>query len=295
MFLSSNVERKIRGLRKVMENNGISEELRGYRWDTPPVEPINDLKISVSDINSFCETRRDIYIKYILRERGEINSYMLRGLAYHRVIKDTISSLKRAVYSGCGSGEEIIEEFFNSQIPLKISEKFSVDEKEIVKLYRYLIIQIAARVDEALSKYPELDAENIVALAIPPFTERRADGSAVGLSQNLSVDLFMPNIVMDFKSGYERNEHAVSLAGYALAIEADDEIDVNYGFVVYIRVDRNVCLNLRAFLIDDELRREFLEARDEIAGLLESGLDPGKPAECPRYCMYYCICNESCD
>jgi len=294
MFLHSGLERTLRALRKIVENSGISEELRGYSWDRPPVEPLNDVKISLSDINGFCSTRRDVYVKYILGEKVKPNKYMLRGLAYHKVIRETISSLKKAIYSGCDDGRTIIEEFFTSdKIPKRICEELGVESGEAIKLYKYLVLQIAARVDEVLSKFHELDVENIVALAIPPFTERRIDGSAVGLSPNLSVDIFTPYAtVMDFKSGCERSEHPLSLAGYALALEAESEADVNFGFLIYIKVDKNVRLQQKGFVISDELRREFIEARDEISELIDSGTDPGKPAECPRNCVYYGVCNE---
>jgi len=88
MFLNfSEIEKRLKVMRKNIESSGISEEMRGYSWDRPPVEPLNDIKISVSDLNGFCPTRRDIYLKYVLGERAEPNHYMLSGLAYHRVIR----------------------------------------------------------------------------------------------------------------------------------------------------------------------------------------------------------------
>jgi len=48
-------------------------------------------------------------------------------------------------------------------------------------------------------------------------------------------------------------------------------------------------------VVGDELRREFIEVRDEIAELVDSGIDPGKPNQCPKFCSYYGVCNEGCD
>ena len=296
MFMFAEVERKLRMMRKVFESMEISEDLRGYSWDKPPVEPINDVRLSISDINGFCPTRRDAFVKYVLREKPRMNQHMVRGLAYHKVIRDTLVALKKAVYSGITSGEELVELFFsNNEIPEKISKNLGVDLKECLKLYRFLVLQISARVDEVLSKYPDSDDENIVGLALPPFVEKRVDGSLVGLSKHLSVDVFTPHAVLDFKSGYSKEEHMLGLAGYALAIEADEEIDVNYGFLIYIRVDKNVHFRPAGFVVGDELRREFIEVRDEIAELVDSGIDPGKPNQCPKFCSYYGVCNEGCD
>ncbi len=284
-------------MRKLVENTGISEDLRGYAWDRPPVEPINDVRISVSDINGFCPTRRDVFVKYVLKERPEVNHHMLRGLAFHRVIRDTLVSIKKAIYQGVTSGEEIIETFFSRDLPQKICKELGIEQGEcskLVKLHRYLVIQAAARVDEIVSKHPNVDGEEIVGLALPPFIERKIDGSLVGLSKHLSVDVFAPQVVVDFKSGSERDSHLTSLTGYAIALEADDETDVNFGFLIYIAVDERINLRQRGFVVSDELRREFIEVRDEIAEIIESGTDPGKPPECPRFCSYYSVCNEGC-
>jgi len=297
MLITSDMEKRIRALRKLLETNGISEDLRGYAWESPPVEPINDVKISVSDLNGLCPTKRDAYVKYVLKEKPQLNQYMLKGMAYHKVIRETLVSLKKAIYSGCDTGEQIVEKFFSdTRIPERICGKLGVEASEYIKLYRYIVLQISAKVDEVLSKYPDADDENIVGHAIPPFVERKIDGSPVGLSRYLSLDVFTPySVIMDFKSGYERNEHMLSLTGYALALEADNEADVNFGFLIYIRVDKNVHFRQKGFLVGDELRREFLEVRDEIAEIVDSGIDPGRPVECPEYCFYFGVCNEGGD
>ena len=235
-------------------------------------------------------------MKYILKEKPKLNQYMLRGLAYHKVIRDTIASLKKAMYHGYNTGERIVEEFFfNTTIPEKVCKRLGVDLEcsDCFKLYKYIVLQVSAKVDEILSKYPNVDVEDIIGLALPPFVERKIDGSLVGLSKYLSLDVYTPySIIMDFKSGYERSEHFLSLTGYALALEADDEVDVNFGFLIYIKINKNVYFNVKGFVVSDEVRREFLEVRDEIAELVDSGIDPGKPSKCPKYCSYYGVCNE---
>ncbi len=287
------IEKRLKVMRKSLESQGISEELRGYSWEKPPVEPVNDVRISVSDINCFCKTKRDVYLKYVLKEKPEVNEYMLSGLAYHRIIRETLKEAKRIVYSEEANGALIVDSMYKSEIPEKISQKFGANVERCTKLYRYLIIQIAARIDEVISKFPDADAETIVSMAIPPFVERRIDGSLVGLSENLSVDVFTPfNTIMDFKSGVERGEHSIALAGYALALESDDITDVNFGFLAYIRFGSSVHFKLRSVFISDELRRSFIELRDEIAELIESGEDPGIADSCPKACAYYGVCHE---
>ncbi|MBE8540198.1 type I-A CRISPR-associated protein Cas4/Csa1 [Geoglobus acetivorans] len=289
------VEKRIRILRRNTVTAEISDELRGYSWEKPPVEPATTTTISVSDINGFCPTRRDIYVKYILRERPSLNPYMLRGIACHRLIKETITSVKKAVYSGFRTGSEVIDEFYsNHAIPEKISRDTGVDFRELLSLYRFLVIQSAAKIDDVVSKYPNSDSENIAGLTFPPIIERKIDGRPVGLSPNLSVDVFTPfSIIMDFKTGIERYEHRLALAGYAIAIEADDETDINFGCLIYIRLGDHLHFTQEEFVITDELRREFLEIRDEIAEMIDSAVDPGKPERCHRACAYFGVCNES--
>ncbi len=296
MFAWNQLEKRIRLQRRILDDASISEDLRGYSWERPPVEPVSTTTIAVSDVNGFCPTRRDIYVRYVLKERPAINPYMMRGIACHRLIKETITAVKKAIYSGVKMGSDVIDEFYgNLSIPEKISSDTGVDAAWLTSLYRFLVIQAAAKVDDVISKYPDSDCENIAGLAFPPIMERRIDGRPVGLSPNLSVDVFTPfSVIMDFKTGVERDEHRLALTGYAIALEADDEVDINYGCLVYIRPGERVHFVQKEFVIGDELRREFLEIRDEIAELVDSGIDPGKPKKCHRACAYFGVCNEGC-
>lgn len=217
---------------------------------------------------------------------------MLKGLAYHRVFRDTVVEIKKAVYSGMLNGEEIIEHFWEPEIPRMICDELKVNPENCIRLYRYLILQIASRVDDVVSKSPQADAENIVSAAIPPVVERQIDGSAVGLSKNLRVDVFMPNIVFDLKSGREREEYSLNLSGYALALESSEEIDVNFGFIVYLRFSPDLKVVLRESFLSDEIRRSFIEIRDEIAQVVDSGRDPGLSSSCSKMCAFFDVCHD---
>ena len=85
--------------------------------------------------------------------------------------------------------------------------------------------------------------------------------------------------------------HPYTAAGYALAVEAEEGVEVNFGFIIYLRMEGRVPrIRFRYFLVGDELRREFLEMRDEAYEIVSSGRDPGMPAKCPNYCPYYPVC-----
>ena len=84
---------------------------------------------------------------------------MLRGLACHSV-RETITALKKAVYTGYESGQDIIDTFYgDTRIPEEICSDLGVETGDCIRLYRMLIIQAAAKVDEVTSKYSDADAE----------------------------------------------------------------------------------------------------------------------------------------
>jgi CRISPR-associated protein Csa1 len=177
--------------------------------------------------------------------------------------------------------------------------KLSDDVKDQLRVeasafFRFLAVQAAARVDQAISKYPHSDVDSIISVAVPPVVERKVDGSLVGLSRELSVDIYTPfNAIADLKTGEVREFHPYAATGYALAMEAEEGIPVDFGFVIYVQIEplRLVpSFRLRYFVIGDELRREFLELRDEAYEVVSVGRDPGKPPKCPDYCPYYVIC-----
>lgn len=286
-------------MRKELERFGISEELRGYNWHNPPVEPIEyGITLSVSDFYLICPTMRDIYLKYVEKLKPEPNSYMLSGLAYHETFKEALYQIKRMIYQDYLSGAEIVERLISSDIPDKICDRLGVNNssrENCRKLFKYMVIQCASQVDRILAKYPYADADCIVGKALPPIVERKIDGSLIGLSENLSVDFFIPyNAIADLKSGDIRDQNIIALSGYALALESDEMIDVNFGFVIYLRFRNGfVSFKLKHVLIGDELRRRFLELRDEMIELIDAGRDPGKPDSCPKYCYFYGVCNEA--
>ncbi|MEM1554903.1 MAG: type I-A CRISPR-associated protein Cas4/Csa1, partial [Thermoproteota archaeon] len=144
------------------------------------------------------------------------------------------------------------------------------------------------------SKFPHIDVDSLVNQAVPPIVERKVDGSLIGLSKELSVDVYTPAYaVADIKTGEVRDFHPYAPTGYALALEADEEVAVNFGMIIYVKLtpQRPVpTINTKLFLIGDELRREFLEIRDEAFEIVANARDPGKPTVCPDYCPYYPVC-----
>lgn len=315
MFFLNKVEldKKFKILRTEYQKLGISEELRGWSWDSPPIEPpIRNATFSVSDIAArYCATLRDIYLKRVKNIKPPLNIKTFEGIIYHNIATKTVTIVKSILFKkGLIGGAELIDELFpyaNSlceEIILKANEVvrgINEDNIEDIKkkaliFYRYLIIQAASQINTISSKFPHIDIDSLVSQAIPPIVERKIDGSLVGLSKELSVDIYTPAYaIADIKTGEIRDFHKYAPTGYALAIEADEEIAVNYGIIIYIKLSKEIfvpIIRTKCFVISDEIRKEFLEIRDNAFEIINNAYDPGKPPVCPDYCPYYPICKE---
>ena len=305
------MDRRFRVLRRELSERGVSEELRGWSFEGFPVQPPGGLFLfGVSELaGRYCRTMRDLYLRKILRVPTPPSVKVIRGIVFHDICHRVILDVKRVLFEEGSkvSGFRVLEgllpqamgvvEYSLGEAERRVGEVDREERGEIleeaVSLYRFLIIQAAAKVDWALSKYPHATADSIASVAIPPVVERKVDGSLVGLGRELSVDLYTPyNAVADLKTGEVRSFHPYAVTGYALALEAEENIPIDYGFIVYVKVKQGTPrFKLKCFVIGDEIRREFLELRDEAYEVLTLGKDPGKPPRCPKFCPYYEVCS----
>jgi len=306
------LDKRVRLLRKHLREVGVDDDLRGWSYDRPPVEPpYENLHISVSELaGRYCETFRDIYLRRVMRVPLPFSMKLFDGLVIHRVASETLTLVKKTLYAkGVVSGADLIEELlpkaeaicnkalkFSLKLGTPKNEELETSRKKALRLYRFLVVQAGSQLDLVLSKFPHAELDSIVTQAVPPIVERRVDGSLVGLSKELAMDIYMPAYaVIDLKTGEVRSFHKYALTGYALALEADEEIEVNYGFIIYLQVDPDkphIRVRVRSVLIDNALRREFLDMRDEALRIMDVGVDPGMPVKCPAYCPYYPVCHE---
>ena len=311
LFLDrADMDKRFRVLRQELSQRPISDDLRGWSFEKPPVKPISTtLRFGVGELAArYCETLRDIYLKRVMRVKPPPNFKMVRGVAFHEVMKAALFDVKKFIYdnpNGCGK-DMLVSLLPKSQtvgcealckaesvLGSKLGEgEAKLTELGCINLYGFLIVQGAAALDRMLSKYPHAEPDSIVNAAVPPVVERRVDGSLIGLSTELSVDIYTPfNAIADVKTGEVRSFHPLTLAGYALAIEGDEGISVDYGFIIYVKLERKVpSFAIKPLIVSEEFRREFLEVRDEACSVVESGRDPGKPSRCPTFCPYYGVC-----
>ena len=302
------IDRILRQLRSMY--GSVSEELRGWNWSNDILSPpLDGICLGVSEIaNRYCSTYKDIYLRRVLSVPAPYSYKTVRGWIYHAICKGVVERAKSRLYGhGLMSGSKLYSMLLADMHDL-VSKVFDehgvsrhVNEQDLRKLkweaeslYSFLALQAAAKLDRTLSKMQKLDLESAISRIIPVDVERTVNGQLLGLSGDLRVDMLADKrIVVEIKTGDLRDFHKYSVVGYALAVEADLEIPIDYGIVSYIHVDENGYVKIRnkIYFIGDELRREFIEIRDEAFNVIMGGVDPGKPPQCPEYCIYYGVCN----
>lgn len=303
---SLEIDRVLRQLKNVY--GSVSEDLRGWNWSNDILSPpLEGVYLSVSEIaNRYCSTYRDIFLKRVMGTPAPYSYKTVRGWIYHAVCKKVVEKTKSKLYlEGLMNGSKLYTSLLidKRDILEKIIEEYDIPKhlnpqildkliKETETLYSFLALQAASRLDRILSRISKLDLESIISKVTSVDVERIVNGQLIGLSSELKVDMFADKrIVIEIKTGDIRDFHKYAVTGYALAIESDLDIPIDYGIVSYIHVkDDYVKIRNKIYFIGDELRREFLEIRDEAFNIIHRGLDPGKPSSCPEYCVYYGVC-----
>ncbi|MCE4603916.1 MAG: type I-A CRISPR-associated protein Cas4/Csa1 [Aeropyrum sp.] len=270
-----------RRLHEIAYSNPVSPELRGWRWESPPVKPRAYLGLGVSEVAyRYCPTFRDLWLR---RQgvRGEASGRVEAGVWVHEAFHRAARDLRMLLSRGLPPWRAVL---------VLAGRRAEELPREVRELYRYLVVMWAGESASALMT----GGEGLSWL--PWLSEYTVDGSLLGLSRRLRVDaLGEGGAVVEVKYGRSLWRHRVGLAGYALALESQLEVPVDFGVIVRVEDlgggGRPPRLSIEQVYIDDQLREEFLEARDEAIEVLLSGSDPGLPSSCPRGCVFYRACH----
>lgn len=308
-FLSEEERRHV--LRKLLPESRRSEvhpELRGWSWSEPPLAPVYDVPLGVSEVaGRYCSTGRDIYLRRVVGVKAPPSPAMLEGQILHRAVADQFLRAIQIVYThpveralqaleevrraGPGPDEDVLRGVGGGGgLPDGWREELSA---KVEALSEFEYHRIVARVADVLARQPRVGQSGLVALALPVTLEMPLDGRFLGLSSHLSVDavsLFEP-MVVDLKFGRRRDFHRLATTGYALVMESLHEFPINLGCVTYVAVEGGrVRLERDFHLIDDELRQWFVELRDEMMRLVSEEVDPGLSNECYETCPCWSHC-----
>ena len=144
-------------------------------------------------------------------------------------------------------------------------------------------------------------------LARVPINHRNVqispDARVIGISSPSTPDFLISSlqVVGDIKSGAAfKDFYPLTCAGYAIAYENQygHGNDMNFGIIYFLETHSRAVTTARsyAFVIDDQLRHEFLDRRNEAFGMLLQDPETPPPLAPSRdqYCIHCKYLNE-CD
>ena len=254
-------------IRSLGAESGVYADIRGWRFEY--VAPRYRYRPSPSEVASICPSHRDVYLRRVLRIRPGAG--------------------REAIYGS------YVHEFFLE--PFRLVDRGVVDLDSLSRAMWRLGRRLGVRVDRFLQRVytigSSLALQSVVDADIPIRVEPQIPGAPVGLSDVVKPDLlvgFLPVEVTTASSQtYYGGVKELQLTGYVLALEAWTGLPIDYGVILYIR-KRDAgepWLEWRVVIVDDALRKRFLRARDEVAMIVENGVDPGPAGEnCPRWCPF---------
>ncbi|MCL5986869.1 MAG: type I-A CRISPR-associated protein Cas4/Csa1 [Actinobacteria bacterium] len=305
MFFPSEEEKRnlIKGILPKARVLDVSEDLRGWNWYRPPLEPPFDIRLPLYEVaNHFCRTGRDVFLKEVMTISAQPTEEMVQGRILHKIISHFVLEAKKLLYAVPIKG---ILQSIESLRSVNIRDLAGNDELQLLKNPEELITRMQIvwnfelqgleyRITQALSKQKYISNDALIAITLPVVVDQKLDGSFLGLSRNLSADAstFFETIIYDIKFGKPMDFYRLATTGYAMVLEAIYEFPVTCGCIVYADFYENRLLIERDYhLIGDELRQWFIESRDEKSKIVFEEYDPGKPDECYSPCPYNATCN----
>ncbi len=307
MYYLDEIEYKllIHDLLPQTRQNPVDERLRGWNWHQPPLRPYSfDLRLPIWEIaGSICPTHRDVWLRRKVLKKPLFTTFgQAEGVVIHRVVSHIFKTAKKMIYMGDHSSmrDALVDEARKAadEAINHIKEISDNIDANYLRSFAYLLaeweaVRIEGRVNDVKAKYPYIDEEGIVNLALPISLELPIDGRLLGLSNMLRADAsWLPGgLVFEVKTGYREHNHKLQVTGYALALESVYERPVDIGVLVYVgKTSGGIRVRREIFLVDDGLRSEFLEMRDEIQMMLLKNIEPEIPEKCPRKCLLRRIC-----
>uniref|UniRef100_A0A7C4FD57 Type I-A CRISPR-associated protein Cas4/Csa1 n=1 Tax=Thermofilum pendens TaxID=2269 RepID=A0A7C4FD57_THEPE len=281
----------------------VDEELRGWSYGEGALASTGQL-VGVSDVASgFCDTHRDVYLRYVRRVPQRDNPVLQRGRLLHEAWTRTISAVKRILYASGGQlgAEKLSSELQRFPAPLaeQLASKYQQLEPGAVRWLVEKVVSEAsftysAALEKQLSRSRYLELDGLVSAVVPLVTEFPINGERVGLSRSLRVDaLILPSLLMELKTRHPRPAFEAGLAGYAIAFESEYAVPVDRALLLYLEVDtRSERLYVRPKLValGNSLRSTFVEMRDKVKEILAYEEDPGASKNCPQECPYIHYC-----
>ncbi|MFN3805355.1 MAG: type I-A CRISPR-associated protein Cas4/Csa1 [Pyrobaculum sp.] len=262
---------------RTIGHGDVSPELRGWSYDRPPVRPPAYLGLALSDFAyGYCPTLRNVYLKYVLGERGAANRQLAEGRLLHTVLFRAVEDYKQYVYAGRPMSPSL------EAMPEEVRQKAEA-------LYRHIATRLLGEHAHVTATGLARSKDSAAFYVAPLSTQVAVDGTPLGLSHVVADGVAM-GAVVEFKFGPAPNTD-VALAGYAMAIEAEYGVPIDYGIYVQISINGAVEYRTYVYHLGDGARQKFLQARDDAIDVASSARDPGPAAGCPKACPYFHTCH----
>ncbi len=243
-------------------------EIRG--WNQEYISQKYKSRPSISDISSPCPSKRDVWIRKVLKTSIESKTLKI-GRSVHKVFMEGFR---------IGYNSHDMEEAIYAKKKIIRRELNEIGDNSFYK---------------TLSKIYDYGFEHgLIASreSIPVTIEPIIPGALIGLSDYIRPDFMVGFIPVELTT--MNNDYIwwkkLAVTGYALAIEAWAGNPVDYAVILQLSINGNPDLKYKVVRIDDHLRKKFIEIRDEIARMLDYGEEPEIPVNCPRNCTYKEIC-----
>jgi len=282
----------LKSLRPKAREVGVTEDLRGWNWNTSPLRPYYDVQLPMFLVSStYCPTARDVYLNRVKRERGTWNHYVTMGKIIHDTVSESFQCARSLEFG------KAFSEWYSRDPYLDYPGNFDEIEKYALMTWEFILSISKAKVDSMATAQPYSKLQDIILTSMPFLIEHRVDGRLLGTSGMLSVDCFdyMRNIMFDLKVGFRGQKEKCRLfpTGYALVFESVYEVPVDIGCVVFLNFKNDrMIIERDLFHINDDLRSWWIEERDKKAEIVSEERDPGMPSSCPPECIYHSVCGE---
>ncbi len=292
---------EIREVERFSTSIEVDESLRGWNYRSEKLRPPYDLTLPVSAIAAgYCRCGRDVYYTYVLKKRLETPPEAHEGAFMHAVVGKAVEAARRFLYEFGLSPPDMLYSYLNNLRDMALAELASLQGvsgdllmRNARKLWSYMVFELCHMLNMAISKGVNFSREWL-ATAIAPFViDYTVNGRVLGLSGSLKLDaLSSMNLVFDLKTGRPADFHRLALAGYALALEANNFQPVNIGCISYLSFRDDMptaSVRMNVVAIDEISRLEFIEERDRKLRILAERVDPAKPGLCDPKCPFYSL------
>lgn len=291
MYFLSDVDQK-KLMDKILPSSrsvGVSEDLRGWNWNKPPLKPMYEERVPMYSVCSkYCPTSRDVFLDRVMRVPSKPNENVILGVALHRAVGAIINSFLDGNKPSFDTWyAEALRDRNVKNVLEPVRERTRTVWENVTKNCEVQYLNRA-------SAQPYASKRDVLATAVPFLVEHKINGELLGLSGILSIDCYdyLRGVVFDLKVTHEeRDWYRLAPTGYAIVLESVYEIPIDAGCVTYLwfhggepQIRRDV------FFINDDLRSWWVEERDAKISIVAQKKDPGIAAKCPEDCIYWRAC-----